>query len=753
MALISRVNEAPLDPVGPDPRDEPPRVVIENTRRVPPLPAGAVSRPRLLTRLLRSQRTPLVLMVAPAGWGKSTLLTQWAHVDRRPAAWLTVDARHNDPTLLARDVAHLLEGLAPGADLSISSGTIEVSTTDPAPRALANRRPECILVLDDVHLIHDPESLEMLQTMVDHVPMGSQVVLSGRVAPWMRLGRRRVHRQLYEIGPSELAMNVTEAASLLAAAGALVPEVEIAELVTLTEGWAAGLYLAALAHRERRDPRRSITALRGSDRAVAAFFREEVLVDLEDETLQFLTRTCILDRLSGPLCDAVLGDGGSGRLLEAIVEAGNLFVAPLDRDQQQYRYHRLFAELLLLELRSREPELEVELHERAAQWYEGEGDLERAVYHARCAQALDRAGDLLLDRVLELAGTVGEPVLGRALDTFTPREVASNPALSLTASWHNLASGNARLVEHWLDQAESALLAHPRDDHDLLAYALRLTRSWAGLDRGEDPMRIDALSDPHLLGNPWWPLACLVEGSSRLVSGRADAVELLRRAERSSASLPVVHVLSLAYLALAHADDGDWVEAARLTGWARREVEVAGLDDYPPLVCAHAIFAVVRAYEGDRDGATEDLDAAARVLVALGDLDPTAASLTGLLIAQAQQLCGDRSAARATLTRTEHQLARHPLSRQAGLRTRLARQRAELDAAMPAGVDGRALTPAERRVLEFLPTHLTMAEIAQRLYVSRNTVKSQAIAIYQKLGASSRGQAVERAKQFGLLSD
>jgi LuxR family transcriptional regulator, maltose regulon positive regulatory protein len=771
MALISRdqplrhfdplVVDQPLVDDQPLIDDQPARVVIENTRRVPPLPAGAVPRPRLLTRLARSQRTPLVLVVAPAGWGKTTLLTQWAHVERRPVAWLTIEARHNDPDVLRSDLNRLFSGLDE-TDAADRSGAADTSSAvvylhasgesaGSTPMPAFAHRPDTVLVLDDVHLLHDTDALDLLALMANHVAAGSQVVLSGRVAPWLRLGRRRVNRQLHEIGHSELAMTVSEAGALLAAANVLVPDVEIAELVALTEGWAAGLYLAALAHRERRDPRRPITALRGSDRAVAAFFREEVLVDTDENQRRFLTRTCMLDSLSGPLCDAVLDESGSGRHLEAIVESGNLFLVPLDRDQDQYRYHRLFAELLLLELRSREPEMEVELHERAARWFEVEGHIEQAAYHARCAQALDRAGDLLLRNVLEVAGTEQQRVLGRALDTFAPREVSTNAALSLATAWHQLGSGNARLVEHWLDHAETALRAHPPADGGQLHDALRLTRAWVGLERGNDAFGFDAFTDRNATGSQWWPLACLVEGLAHLLAGRTDAAELLRRAERSSASMPVVHVLSMAYLALLSSDDGDWAEADRLADRIQREVETAGLGDYPPVVGASAMFAVVRAFHGDREGAANHLEQCRRLLGGLGDLDPTAATLTWLMMSRAQHFSGDRVAARATLVRTEHLLARLPLSRQAGLRQRLARHRAEIDAATPHGIDGRSLTPAERRVLEYLPTHLTMAEIAQRLYVSRNTVKSQAIAIYQKLGASSRGKAVDRAKQLGLL--
>jgi LuxR family transcriptional regulator, maltose regulon positive regulatory protein len=763
MALISRdaslipldeplIGEQPVVVEQPSIDDQPPTVVIENTRRVPGLPAGAIARPRLLTRLVRSQRTPLVLIVAPAGWGKTTLLTQWAHVERRPVAWLTIESRHNDPDVLYADVADTLDRIErrPGG-VSTPVAAHRGPQPEAGTRPVVPRRADTMLVLDDVHLLHDAGALDVLEDFTNHVSAGSQVVLSGRVAPWLRLARRRVNRQLHEVGPGELAMNVSEAIALLSATNVLVPDEEVAELVALTEGWAAGLYLAALAHRERRDPRRPITALRGSDRALAAYFREEVLGGIDESLRRFLTRTCILDRLSGPLCDAVLDEAGSGRHLEAIIESGNVFLVPLDRDQQHYRYHRLFGEMLLLELRSREPEIEVELHERAARWYEHEGDIEQAVFHARSAQALDRAGELLLRNVVEVAGTSREHVLGRALDIFAPRELSSNAALSLVAAWHQVGSGNSRLVEHWLNHAESALRTRPPHDGGQLQHALRLTRAWMGLERGEDRTGL-TLTERTATGNRWWPLACLVDGLSRLVSGGPDASELLRRAKRTSASMPVVHVLSMAYLALLAADDNDWPEASRLAERARREAGAAGLGDYPPLVCASAVFALVSAYEGDREESARQLATTQRLLSGLGDLDPGAASLATLLVSRAQLGNGDRAAARATLVRAEQQLARLPLSRQAGLRERLAGQRSELDAATPPGIGGRTLTPAERRVLEYLPTHLTMAEIAQRLYVSRNTVKSQAIAIYQKLGASSRGQAVDRAKQLGLLS-
>jgi LuxR family maltose regulon positive regulatory protein len=725
-----------------------------SARHIRVSPAGVATRDRFLQGVGPERQVPLLVIIAAAGWGKTTALTQWTLAEGRPVSWLTIEDRHNDPFVFARDVMAamsrtgvLSDALLAHIEHTLVQQGLGIDLTS-APEAAGSSQP-FVLTLDDAHRLRDQRSAAILQTLIDHVPTGSQLVISGRSTPGVRLGRRRANRECLEIGIADLAMTLDEASVCLDDAGLRVGVDDVVGLLSRTEGWPAGMYLAALSCRREPDVAAAVAAFGGSDRSVAAYFREEVLADLSEDLVHFLVRASILDRLSGPVCDAVLGETGSGSLLEATVEAGNTFLLPLDRNQECYRFHRLFAEMLQAELRSTEPDVWVQLHHRASRWYEQQGDIERAVHHARGAGDFDRAGALMLGVVLDVGDLAPGALPGRWSEMFEGYDIESTPSLALATAWHHLAVGDTDVVEHWVNRA-STWPGAPGSGESELAACVAVTRAFVGIDRVDSIVdQLRPVIDDARVATWWWPLACFARAGALLSMGeREESLALLERTERFAASVPLLHAACLAYLAVINVDDGDWAQGIWLADRARREVDAAGLRDYAPLVCVEAVYALVKAHGAEREEAIGAIGRTDQLLERMGRLASASVILASLLSAEAHLLLGDPVSAKTMLLQTEGLLLREPRAK--GFRQRATRLQAEMDG-FPVESKMPALTPAERRLLEFLPTHFTMAEIGTRLCVSRNTVKSHTIAVYRKLGASNRSEAVERAKRLGML--
>jgi LuxR family transcriptional regulator, maltose regulon positive regulatory protein len=285
--------------------------IVESKLTPAPTRPGLVSRVQLLDWLEASAATPVVAICAPAGYGKSMLAAEWAKRDPRPFVWLSIDRHDNDPTVLFTYLAvglDRVEPIDPTVFDTLASRGASISQTV-LPRlgaALASKALPVVLVLDDVHLLHDQEGLDALAVLVGHLPPGSQLAVTGRGEPPLPLARWRAEGRLVELGPGELAMSLVEAGSLLGAARVELPDAEVAELTRRTEGWPVALYLAALAHKAGGQQGNTGIAFTGDDRFMADYLHAELLAHLPAERVAFLTRTAVLDRLSGPLCDAVL---------------------------------------------------------------------------------------------------------------------------------------------------------------------------------------------------------------------------------------------------------------------------------------------------------------------------------------------------------------------------------------------------------------------------------------------------------------
>jgi LuxR family maltose regulon positive regulatory protein len=719
--------------------------------RVAEVRPGVVARRELVTRLRAGGRVAVVS--GPAGSGKTTLLAQWAAADPRPFAWLSVTEGDNDLAVLTAYLGRALDSVAPLAPDLLAGLTAPGAdgTTALLPRlgrALFDRDDPIVLVIDDAHLLTAPESQAVLTILVAQTPPGSQLVLATREGLPLARGRLRAQRDLVEIGPEDLALDLSQARELVELAGLKLDDDASAALVERTEGWAAALYLFALAFREHEDPVAAAYGFSGDDRVIAEYLRRELLDTLPEPLVAFLSRTAVLDELTGPLCDAVTGGSRSQAILEEL-ERSNRFVVPLDRSGEHFRYHHLFADLLRLELRRRDPELESELHLRASRWYEEHGQVDGAVRHAHRARDLDRAAALIWAASPLYIANGRTATVSRWLELFTLEEIAARPPLALAAAWCAVTAPQTQPILHWTELARRG--ADDRlPDGTPLGAAVSLLDAVAG-DRGLTAMAADA-SRAYALDaddSPFRAIACYLEGTARrLLEEPALARERLQEGVRRGALVPPTVSACLAGLALLAIDADDWAEAEACVQRGKELVTARNLRERPAQALLFAVSTLVQAHRGAA-GARADALHTRHLLAMLNHISPWIAIEARLVLARAELLLGDIEIARLLVREAGDLVARFP---DAG---RLAETFGELtetlsSAATTAGV-AVPLTTAELRVLRYLPTHLSFQAMADELFVSRNTVKTQAIAIYRKLAVSSRGDAVARAVELGIL--
>lgn len=442
--------------------------------RIPPLRASVVPRPRLTSLLDQGVERTLTLLSAPAGFGKTTLLLEWARSTRMPLAWLSLDHGDNDPARFLAYLAAALENVQPGLASAVQSAfaslqptaTAATAATAAAPimteliNGLTSRVEPFALVLDDYHLITATPVHEMAALLVEHMPPPMHLIIATRADPLLPLVRLRAAGQLMEVRAADLRFTGEEAATFLhpLMGQGLVPE-NIAALEARTEGWIAGLQMAALSMRGRADLSHFIESFSGSHHYVMDYLLEEVLARQPEEVQSFLLQTCVLERLSGPLCDAVTVRSGSQQKIE-YAERANLFLVPLDDERHWYRYHHLFAELLRTRLQEQQPGLASTLHSRASVWYEQRGLIPEAIEHALQAEDLDRAARLLSAHGRDFLLIQGQVhTLLRWFEHIPGDLLRSRPRLSLTKAYGLVYSWQFPAAEEWLEAAAYAAQA------------------------------------------------------------------------------------------------------------------------------------------------------------------------------------------------------------------------------------------------------------------------------------------------------
>src|SRR5215472_7583811 len=412
--------------------------LVVSKLRHPPTRPGAVDRSPLIDRLAEQESAPIVSVVALACNGKTTLLSQWANRPSPAFAWVSVDERDNDPKVLLSYVAAALERVAPVNarvfDALASRSSVPGAVVPRLASAFASMTVPVVLVLDDVHLLSNRQCRAALSVLADHVPPGSRLVLAGRDEPPLRVARLRAEGRIAEIGPGDLAFNPAEAAALLRGAGTALGTGEVAVLHRRTEGWPVGLYLAALYLREGGSLGGAAVSFGGDDRLVSEYVESEFLERISRRQRAFLTRTAVLERMSGSLCEEVLQAPGSAAAL-AELAGSNLLLVPLDRRGQWYRYHHLFRDMLLAELQRAEPGLVPVLRRRAARWCLRNGLPEEALEYSMSAEDTETAAGLVRDLYVLLARQGRDRTLHRWLEWLDDRgAIETSPMLSVWAA-------------------------------------------------------------------------------------------------------------------------------------------------------------------------------------------------------------------------------------------------------------------------------------------------------------------------------
>ena len=691
-----------------------------------PLAPTVVRRAGLLRTLEEEDGGRVVALVAPAGSGKTTVLRQWADTDLRPFAWVTLDARHDD-------APRLLDAVARAVDDAVGE----------------DGRTAFVLVLDGVDAVRSRPAIAALRAIATDLPPQATLAVASRREPPLPLARMRAEHVVTDLGPRDLALARHELAALVRAAGHELDRSDADALLQLTEGWPVGVSLAVEflgEHGATADLRR----FGGADRLVAGYVRDEILATLPPDRAAFLVRCSVLEILTAPACDALLCRSGSAAILAELTAAG-MFVA-LDRTDERFRHHRLIGAALRAELRRTAPAAETELHDRAGEWHRRTGDIDQAVHHALLAGDVRGAGDLVWGTLAAAVAQGRLTALEHRLAGFSHEQIAAHPCLAVAAAVRELMTGQGHLVQHWVS---AAAVARPAERSDAVGVepALAVLRAVVG-EGGPRRMRADAeqayRAQPE--DGPWRSLCSLVAGTAaRMLGDAADATALLEEgARRAAVSAPHVHALCLAELAILAADRDDWEAAAALVTRARAQVDRHGLASYGTAALVFAASAMVRAHRGRIDTARDDLQEAIRLQPTLTDFPPCHEADIRILIARAALRLSDLGVAQEHLARAARILDRAPEA--IGLRRATEDAQRQLDSFAAAGrAPTASMTAAELRILRYLPTHLSFREIGERTFVSANTVKTQANAVYRKLDVSCRSDAVARARACGLL--
>jgi LuxR family maltose regulon positive regulatory protein len=715
---------------------------------------GIVIRTALVNRLAAAQ-SPIITVTAPPGYGKTMLLAQWAELVGPRVAWVSCDDGDNDPVVLLSALAVALDRIEPidptifpalvssGGDITVVPRFVSAIT--------AMHRP-VTLVLDHAEAVTNKQCLNTIAEFALRLPPGWQLAIASRAGVPLPVARLRAQGRIVEISAEDLAMGTEEASSLLEGAGAELGEASIHELLQRTEGWPAGLYIAALAI--KAGTRRSEVGFTftGDDIFMGDYLRSELLDRVSGAVASFLTRTSVLDRMSGSLCDAILDGEGSQRLLERL-ESRNLLIVPLDRRREWYRYHHLLQELLQAELRRREPDLVQDLHFRAAGWYEANAMPEAAIRHAQAAGDYDRVARLVLELAQPVWASGRVETVLRWMEWL--RDVTSAEhygAIAVHGSLIFALLGQPSEAERWAAAAERAtpvgILPDGSTMQGTLAYLRAiLCRDGVAVMRRDAQIAWDGLSP----ASPYRATMLYTEGISYLLDGdpaRADPIFTRAFGDATRAgALPLAALILAERCAVAAERDG-WPEIIELAQRAVTIVEDGRLDDYWTSALVYAWATRAALHSGDVSKARFYLGRAARLRPLLTYALPVVSVQALLELARCYLTLADPAGAAAILHQVHDILQQRP---DLGVLTKLAGQlQSQLGKTGAIAVGASSLTAAELRLLPLLSTHLSYREIGERLYVSSHTVKTQAYSAYRKLGASSRSEAVTRVHELGL---
>jgi LuxR family transcriptional regulator, maltose regulon positive regulatory protein len=677
-----------------------------------------IQRTALVRKLVAGRERPIALLVAPPGYGKSTLLAQWAQADERVFIW--------------------------------ASGTRGWSKLAQLIRSAHVQHRTFVVVVDDADQLGHDVLNALVSAALNELPLNCTIALAARAEPRIPLARLRAHRMLVELRAEELALTASEAETLLRRERVHVPQEDRRAILRRTQGWAAPLYLAALSIRETPGGPDSCA---GPQHLVSEYLSDEVLGRLSEELRRFAVRTSVAGELTGPLCDALLDQHGSGVTLDALARL-SMPLSAVDAAHHRYRWHPLVRDALLSELRRDEPELESELHRRASVWHAECGEVDAAIEHAAHAGDARLAGDLLYEHLVTYAARGRSRLLVRWLVTLRRERVASQPTLALAAALSCLTSGQLDEAQAWSVTAGAAAeRSDVRERHPSLASGLCVVQALV------EPRSVRAIGERAEASaavepkdSQWRPYRLLLAGVSAHLRGEPESArQILDAAITGTGNIaPSVTALCLAQRAMIAIEDDDWELVGELTDRAKTVIEEWHLDNGPMAALPVAVLAAAKAHDRRGDEAKAALRRALDLLAATGEFLPWYGAEVRILLAHTSLRLADIGAARTLLAEASR------LARKVPDAVAFARWFDEAWGYMDTLAENRlagssSLTIAELRILRFLPSHRSFREIALQLGVSANTVKTQAHAVYRKLGAGSRSEAVARAREAGLL--
>ena len=739
-------------------------LLVATKLAVPQRRRGHVPRPRLVAVLESGRGARLTLVCAPTGFGKSSLLAEWATSTRDARfGWVSLDAGDEDPHRFWRYVVAAFEAAAP--ELSRTAGRRllgpGVSILDEVLPLLVNElasvEEPVVLVLDDMHLITSEAVHGQLDYLIDRMPPHIHLVVAAQRDPPLRLGRLRALGDLAELRGEALRFSDAEAAELLLHRhGLRLAPNELAALQRRTEGWVAGLNLAALSLRGTSDRAAFLERMPVDDRHLVDYLWNDVVMRQPRDVRQFLMRTAILERVCGPLADAVAQRAdGTEMLLE--LERSNLFVIPLDADRRWFRYHHLFRSLLVRQLERFAPDAGTDLHRRASSWFAEQGDVAGMIEHAIAAGDVHLAASELERNWLALYSDGRATTLLRWIDGLPGDAVEDHPDLALARFGVARAMGSVENMEHWLGIAERAAerTASPARRAELLAH-VAIQRSFEALARAEAAEAVRwarrAVQILREVGDEP-PASRYFLGIALFWGGdRTEAETLLRGyiAEVPAGDQDVRRSFAMVIVAEACALRGELEEADALVGAALAITAERDLQEHPPTEQVHVAAGIVALARGAIEVAEEHLERAATLARRGGDSIEVAHALLWLGMARARH--ADPDGARDALDRARDVLGGRTVPGLVDPLEALARELDRPSDAPRRGVAaGEPVSDAELRVLRLLPSDLSYREIANELYLSLNTVRTHAGRIRRKLGASTRDEAVSRARERDLL--
>jgi LuxR family maltose regulon positive regulatory protein len=666
----------------------------------------------------------------------------------------------DDPVVLGAAIVAALETLGPPAPdtrrrLTGKEPSFSATVLPAMSRLVQNRDAPFILVVDDVHLLQSAQAQRLLETMCEACPRDSTIVILTRSQAPDWLARVRATGRLVEVSSASLAFDRSEAAHLLSAMGVPADPSESAAIVEHTEGWAVGVYLTALGLRSgERSPADGVRLAKGSDRMVADYLRTQVLATLSADQRRFLTLSSVLEELDGPLCDAVLGRADSASTLADLHRRVQLVIA-MDRDENRFRCHHLLLEELSADLRTFESVQIPGLHERACRWFDAHGDRDAAIRHATASGDTDLAAEMIWPAVPRCVASGNLDQLHFWLRGLSDAQIANNRWLSMAATWAALQQGDAVAMGRWALIADAHAGPRWREaaSSDPYAATVAVLHSVVG-SGGLDDTR--ELCDRAMGG-----LATDDSFRAAAAFNRGIAMTLLRDFAGGQASLvqaaalaaalgvPVIEANAKSWMGLLAISVGERERGIRLISEAAEVTRRHHLDRLATAALSTTAQALVLALVGDKSAASSTLATARRLSGLAGQIAPWFAVAGRLIQARTAILLGDGATARLLIAEAREHLT--PELRASAAGDGLGEVESALALMSDRGGSASVLTTTELRVLQFLPSYLTLQQIGEHLFISQSTVKTHVLSIYRKFGVNSRADAVGRARTLGLV--